>query len=246
MPRLFRQRTGLVVDAYFSGTKLKWLLDHIPGARARAERGELAFGTIDSWLAWKLSAGRVHVTDPSNASRTLLFDIGAGCWDEELLALLDIPPAVLPQVVDSSGVITTIAGDLLGADTARRHRRRPAGGDLRPGLPRTGHGQEYLRHRLLPAAEHRRHQAMNSRHRMLATIGWRRASRRPTCSKAASSWAAPSLQWLRDGLGMISRRTRSSRWRRRSPTVAASIWSRHTPASARRTGIPTRAAPCSA
>ena len=88
---LFRQRTGLVLDAYFSGTKLKWLLDHIPGSRARAERGELAFGTIDSWLAWKLSGGRVHVTDPSNASRTLLFDIHRRCWDEDLLALLDIP-----------------------------------------------------------------------------------------------------------------------------------------------------------
>jgi glycerol kinase len=94
---LFRERTGLVLDAYFSGTKLKWLLDHVPGARACAERGELAFGTIDSWLAWKLSGGRVHVTDPSNAARTLLFDIRRRCWDEELLALLDIPAAVLPQ-----------------------------------------------------------------------------------------------------------------------------------------------------
>jgi glycerol kinase len=103
---LFGQRTGLVLDAYFSGTKLKWLLDHIPGARARAERGELAFGTIDSWLAWKLSGGRVHVTDPSNASRTLLYDIRRLRWDDELLALLDVPPAVLPQVVDSSGVVT--------------------------------------------------------------------------------------------------------------------------------------------
>ena len=79
---LFRERTGLVVDAYFSGTKLKWLLDNIPGARLRAERGELAFGTIDSWLAWKLSGGRAHVTDPSNASRTLLFDIHRRCWDD--------------------------------------------------------------------------------------------------------------------------------------------------------------------
>ena len=112
---LFRERTGLVIDAYFSGTKLKWLLDHVPGARRRAERGELAFGTIDCWLAWQLSGGRSHVTDASNASRTLLFDIRRRRWDEQLLALLDIPPAVLPEVVDSSGLITWIDGELLGA-----------------------------------------------------------------------------------------------------------------------------------
>src|SRR5512142_1428271 len=98
---LFRRKTGLVLDAYFSGTKLAWLLDNVPGARARAEAGELAFGTVDSWLAWQLSGGRAHVTDASNASRTLLFDIHALAWDPELLAILDIPRAVLPRVVDS-------------------------------------------------------------------------------------------------------------------------------------------------
>ena len=90
--RTFTAKTGLVLDAYFSGTKLKWLLDNTPGARARAVRGELAFGTVDSWLVWNLSGGAAHVTDPSNASRTLLFDIHRGDWDDELLALLDIPP----------------------------------------------------------------------------------------------------------------------------------------------------------
>ncbi len=101
----FTAKTGLVLDAYFSGTKLKWLLDHVPGARARAEAGELAFGTIDSWLVWNLTRGTVHATDPSNASRTLLYDIHRGDWDDELLALLDVPRAVLPQVVPSSGVL---------------------------------------------------------------------------------------------------------------------------------------------
>src|SRR5581483_5960975 len=96
-------RTGLVVDAYFSGTKLKWLLDNVPGARERAARGELAFGTIDSWLVWNLTAGARHVTDASNASRTMLYDIHRGQWDDELLALLDIPRSVLPEVVASSG-----------------------------------------------------------------------------------------------------------------------------------------------
>src|SRR5207247_1404831 len=94
----FARKTGLVLDAYFSGTKLRWLLDHVAQARSRAERGELAFGTVDSWLIWNLSGGTTHVTDPSNASRTLLFDIHRGEWDDELLALLAVPRAVLPAV----------------------------------------------------------------------------------------------------------------------------------------------------
>jgi glycerol kinase len=108
---LFARKTGLVLDAYFSGTKLRWLLDNVDGARARAERGELAFGTIDTWLIWNLTGGRVHCTDPSNASRTLLFDIHAGQWDDELLALLGVPRAVLPLVVPSSGVCANASID---------------------------------------------------------------------------------------------------------------------------------------
>ena len=96
---LFRERTGLLLDPYFSGTKLAWLLDHVPGARARAERGELAFGTIDSWLLWQLTGGRVHATDVSNASRTMLFDIRHNVWDHELLKALHVPDSVLPQVM---------------------------------------------------------------------------------------------------------------------------------------------------
>ncbi|MFT4100305.1 MAG: glycerol kinase GlpK [Burkholderiaceae bacterium] len=100
---LFQQRTGLVIDAYFSGTKIKWMLDHVPDARRLAERGELAFGTVDSWLIWRMSAGRLHVTDVSNASRTLIYDIRNGCWDPELMRLLDIPEALrLPSVHPSS------------------------------------------------------------------------------------------------------------------------------------------------
>jgi glycerol kinase len=104
---LFQKKTGLVLDAYFSGTKIAWLLDNVPGARARAENGELAFGTIDTWLAWKLSAGRLHVTDISNASRTLLCNISTGDWDDELLKLLDVPRAMLPNITRSAAV----AGD---------------------------------------------------------------------------------------------------------------------------------------
>jgi glycerol kinase len=101
---LIAQKTGLVIDSYFSGTKVRWLLDHVDGARARAQRGELAFGTVDAWLIWHLTGGRVHCTDASNASRTLLFNIHTGKWDDELLALLDVPRAMLPDVVPSSGI----------------------------------------------------------------------------------------------------------------------------------------------
>src|SRR6185436_12879999 len=108
-------KTGLVLDAYFSGTQLAWILDTVPGARAAAEAGRLAFGTVDSWLIWKLSGGAAHVTDVTNASRTLLFNIHRGDWDDELLELLAIPRAVLPQVVASSAVVAETAGTLFAA-----------------------------------------------------------------------------------------------------------------------------------
>src|SRR5262249_1634108 len=109
------RKTGLLLDPYFSGTKLAWMLDHVPGARARAERGELAFGTVDSYLLWRLSGGRVHATDATNASRTLLFNIHQGIWDDELLSLLGIPRAVLPEVRDCAAEFGTAAPALLGA-----------------------------------------------------------------------------------------------------------------------------------
>ncbi|MEO8525703.1 MAG: FGGY family carbohydrate kinase, partial [Caldimonas sp.] len=112
---MFRRRTGLVLDAYFSGTKLAWLLDNVPGARAAAERGELAFGTVDTWLMWKLSGGSIHATDASNASRTLLFDIHEGRWSDELLAALAVPRALLPEVHPSSHVYGHTRAELLGA-----------------------------------------------------------------------------------------------------------------------------------
>src|SRR5499427_5538973 len=109
-------RTGLVIDPYFSATKLSWLLEAIPGLRARAERGDVAFGTVDTWLAWKLSGGALHLTDPSNASRTMLYDIHRGEWDEELLRIFRVPRAMLPQVLPSSQVYGASAKALLGAE----------------------------------------------------------------------------------------------------------------------------------
>ena len=129
---LFTARTGLVLDPYFSGTKLRWILQNAPGALERARRGELAFGTVETWLTWLLSGGRVHVTDATNASRTLLYDLDAGDWDDELLELLEIPRAVLPRVVDSSGVVGETVpgwGPVGWGETAPRGgtgRRRPA------------------------------------------------------------------------------------------------------------------------
>ena len=116
---LFQERTGLLIDAYFSGSKVAWMLDNIAGARAKAESGELAFGTIDSWLVWKLSGGTLHITDVSNASRTLLFNIHTGQWDDELLKLLNVPKSLLPEVRSSSEVYGEIrTAGLAGAPLA--------------------------------------------------------------------------------------------------------------------------------
>jgi len=170
---LVRTRTGLLLDPYFSATKIAWLLDTIPGARRRAEAGELAVGTIDSWLIWRLSGGKAHITDRTNASRTLLYSLLTERWDEDLCRIFAVTPAVLPEVVPSCGpVALTAPGDAAGADaTHLRHCRRSAGGPLRPDLLCRWPGEEYLRHRLLsvgtdrpaagplagPAPDHRRH-----------------------------------------------------------------------------------------
>ena len=127
MSELVAEKTGLHIDAYFSATKIKWLLDHVPGARERAERGELLFGTVETWLIWRLTGGKVHVTDYSNASRTMLFNIHTLSWDEELCALLDIPMNILPRPVSNSEVYGTVAA---GHRRARRARGRA---DLRRG-----------------------------------------------------------------------------------------------------------------
>src|SRR5947208_1950984 len=113
---LIRSKTGLVIDAYFSASKIRWLLDHVNGARQRTNRGELAFGTIDSWLLWNLNSGALHVTDPSNASRTMLFNLHSGSWDEELLRILDIPRELMPQVRSSSEIYAHTAPGLFDAE----------------------------------------------------------------------------------------------------------------------------------
>lgn len=200
---LFRQRTGLVLDPYFSGTKLRWLLDHIEGARARAEVGELAFGTVDSWLVWQLTGGALHVTDPSNAARTLLFDIHRGEWDDELLQVLGIPRAVLPRVVPSSGILGHARADWLGAEVAigglAGDQQAALFGQAchRPGLAKNTYGTGCF------ALVHTGATACASTHGLLTTPAAQLAGA-PAYALEGSVFVAGALvQWLRDGLGLI-------------------------------------------
>ncbi|MEP7182322.1 MAG: glycerol kinase GlpK [Betaproteobacteria bacterium] len=197
----FAAKTGLVLDAYFSGTKLKWLLDHVPGARARAARGELAFGTIDSWLVWNLTAGAAHVTDASNASRTLLYDIHAGDWDDELLAILDIPRDVLPRVVPSSGVVAEAALGGTGVPIAGIAGDQQAAlfGQAchAPGLAKNTYGTGCFL--LLNTGT----KAVASTNNLLTTVAWERQGRRDYALEGSVFIGGAVVQWLRDGLKLI-------------------------------------------
>jgi glycerol kinase len=201
---LFAARTGLLLDAYFSGTKLAWLLDNVPGARERARRGELAFGTIDSWLVWQLSGGAIHATDVSNASRTLLFDIHKLRWDEELLAILDIPPAVLPEIVDSSARVATTACEGLPQGMAvagiAGDQQAALFGQAchRPGMAKNTYGTGCFL--LMNTGE----APATSGNRLLATVAWRRGGRIAYALEGSVFIAGAAIQWLRDGLGMIA------------------------------------------
>lgn len=203
--KLFQQKTGLVIDAYFSGTKVKWLLDNVPGARVKAERGELAFGTIDSWLIYKLCGA--HVTDSSNASRTMLFNIHTLLWDDELLALLDIPRSLLPQVVPSSGVVGKTHPELFGgaipiAGIAGDQQAATFGQAChQPGMAKNTYGTGCFM--LMNTGK----QAITSQNHLLTTIGWTLGEKLPGQSdymlEGSVFNAGAAVQWLRDGLGII-------------------------------------------
>jgi glycerol kinase len=203
--RLFRETTGLLLDPYFSGTKLAWLLDHIPGARRRAARGELAFGTVDTWLLWKLTGGRVHATDVSNASRTLLAALGTGDWDDRLVRALRIPPRVLPEIRPSSGIFGEIDGiaALRGVPVAGIAGDQQAAlfgqGCFRPGMAKNTYGTGCF---MLMNTGGR---PVLSRHRLLSTIAWRIGGRTEYALEGSVFVGGAVVQWLRDGLGLISR-----------------------------------------
>ena len=198
-----RAKTGLVLDAYFSATKVKWILDHVPGARARAEKGELCFGTVDTWLVWNLTEGRVFVTDPGNASRTMLFNIHTLQWDEDLLALFDIPHAMLPEVKSSSEIY---------GYTAPRFTNRPiaiAGiaGDQQAAL----FGQLCLDKGMLKNTYgtgcfllmNTGSKPVDSQHNLLATVAWKIGRETTYALEGGVFVGGAAIQWLRDGAQLI-------------------------------------------
>jgi glycerol kinase len=199
----FRDKTGLVIDAYFSGTKIKHLLDTHDGLRARAARGEILFGTIDSFLIWRLTGGQRHVTDPSNASRTLLYNIHTLDWDDELLAILDVPRAMLPEVVPSSGICGETVRDLLGAPLpiagiAGDQQAATFGqACFEPGTAKNTYGTGCFL--LMNTGS----QPIASQNKLLTTIGWQIGDEVTYCLEGSVFIGGAVVQWLRDGLGII-------------------------------------------
>ena len=202
---LIQQKTGLVLDAYFSATKLAWLLDNVPGARARADSGKLAFGTVDSWLIWNLTGGPlggVHVTDASNASRTMLFNIHTLAWDDELLALFNIPPSILPKVVASSGVVGLTDVALFGtaipiAGIAGDQQAATFGqACLKPGMAKNTYGTGCFM--LMNTGS----QCVVSKNQLLSTVGWQ-LDTVTYCLEGSVFMGGATIQWLRDGLQII-------------------------------------------
>lgn len=199
---LIQEKTGLVLDAYFSGTKLRWLLDNIEGARERAEAGDLLFGTIDTWLIWKLSGGEAHVTDPSNASRTLLFNLETLDWDQQLLDLFDVPRAMLPEVRDSSEVVAKT--DLLGggsisiAGIAGDQQAALFGQACHaPGMAKNTYGTGCF---LLMNTGG---EPIRSKNKLLTTVAWRIGGEVNYALEGSVFIAGAAIQWLRDQLGII-------------------------------------------
>jgi glycerol kinase len=199
--KLVTERTGLLLDPYFSGTKVKWLLDNVEGARERAKRGELAFGTVDSFLVWRLTDGRVHATDASNAARTLLFDIHKGRWDDDLLRLLDIPASMMPEVLDCAAefgaterlggrvAIRGIAGDQQAATVGQAC--------FRPGMVKSTYGTGCF------AVLNTGDEAVASQNRLLTTIAYQLDGKRTYALEGSIFVAGAAVQWLRDGLGVL-------------------------------------------
>jgi glycerol kinase len=200
---LVREKTGLLLDPYFSGTKVRYLLDQIPNGQARAERGELLFGTVDSFLIWRLTKARTHVTDASNASRTLLFNLHTQAWDDELLKIMGVPRAMLPEVVTSSGVIGTADAEWLGreipiAGIAGDQQAATFGQTcFRAGEAKSTYGTGCFL--LMNTGD----KPLASNNRLLTTVGWSINGKATYCLEGAVFIGGAIVQWLRDGLGLI-------------------------------------------
>ena len=201
--KTFAEKTGLVIDAYFSGTKIKWILDHVPGARELANSGKLAFGTVDTWLVWKLTGGKLHITDVSNASRTLLFNINTLSWDDELLEILDVPKAILPEVKQSSEIYGKTDRDLLGAEIPVSG----IAGDQQAAL----FGQMCIKEGMVKntygtgcfAMMNTGGKPIISKNKLLTTIGWQINGQTTYALEGSIFVAGAVVQWLRDELGII-------------------------------------------
>jgi len=200
---LFGKKTGLLLDPYFSGTKIRWLLDNVKGAREKASRGELAFGTIDSFLIWRLTGGKVHATDATNASRTLLFNIHTGEWDEELLRILDIPRSLLPEAKDCAADFGTTTAELFGSAIPIRgvagDQQAASIGQacFEPGMMKATYGTGCFA--LLNTGTN----AVLSRNRLLTTIAYQLDGKRTYALEGAIFIAGAGVQWLRDGLKLV-------------------------------------------
>jgi glycerol kinase len=203
LSELIRQKTGLVIDAYFSGTKIKWILDNIKGAREKAENGNLAFGTIDSWLVWKLTGGQIHITDVSNASRTMLFNIHTLQWDAEMLELLTIPASILPIAVPSSEIYGYTKNQFFGAEVPiagiAGDQQAALFGQmcLEEGMVKNTYGTGCFM--LMNTGETPR----LSKNNLLTTIAWQINGKTTYALEGSIFMAGAVIQWLRDGLGII-------------------------------------------
>ena len=201
LDRLITQKTGLVVDAYFSATKVQWILQHVKGAKQLAAKGRLAFGTIDSWLLWNLTAGQVHATDVSNASRTMLYDIRKGRWDEKLLSLFGVPASMLPEVRDSSGLFghTTLLGGSIPITGIAGDQQAALFGQVcaQPGMVKNTYGTGCFM--LMNTGT----KPITSKNKLLTTIAWRIGGRTEYALEGSVFIAGAVVQWLRDGLGII-------------------------------------------
>jgi len=198
LERVIRRKTGLVIDAYFSATKVQWILQNVKGARARAKVGKLAFGTVDSWLIWNLTGGKVHVTDASNASRTMLFDITKGEWDDELLKIFDVPRSMLPEVRSSSEVYgqTTLLGAPIPIAGIAGDQQAALFGQacVKPGMVKNTYGTGCFM--LMNTGTKR----IASKHNLLTTVAWRIGDRTEYALEGSIFIAGAVVQWLRDGL----------------------------------------------
>ena len=200
---LFAEKTGLVLDAYFSGTKVRWVLENVPGAREQAEAGDLLFGTVDSWLIWNFTKGAVHATDPSNASRTLMFNIHTGDWDDELLELLSVPRSMLPKVVPSSGIMGHMHPEFLGhslplaGDAGDQQAATYGNACMLPGMAKNTYGTGCFL--LMNTGT----EARRSENNLLTTVGWNCGYGLRYALEGSVFIAGAVVQWLRDGLGII-------------------------------------------